>query len=97
MNLSLRALASTVVLTGGLCLTATGTAQAISGSFTCPIVSYNPVGTVHGSVCTGGPGNATSGTVTNSNTQARHRCDRLDVDPFGSFFYQVRGTQCTPI
>jgi hypothetical protein len=97
MSLSLRALASTVVLSGALCLTATGTAQAVSGSFTCPLTGYNPVnGSVSTSICQGGPADATSGTITNSTTQARYRCARLYVTQFGSFFYGVSGLQCTP-
>lgn len=86
------------MLTGALCLTATGSAQAISGSFTCGLTSYNPAnGTVTTTPCWGGPGNATSGTITDDTTQARYECGRLDVTPFGSFLYQVRGYQCTPV
>jgi hypothetical protein len=98
MSLSLRAIASTVVLSGALCLTATGTAHAISGSFTCAFATYNSANaTVSTTPCMGGPGDATSGTITSNLTQARFRCDRLNVTPFGSYLYLVDGFQCVPL
>lgn len=98
MSLSFRALASTVVLSGALCLTATGTAQANSGSFTCAFASYDSISArVSTSFCQGGPGDATSGTITSNFTQARYWCDRLDVISWGSIFSEVRGSQCTPL
>jgi hypothetical protein len=97
MKLSFRAMASTVVLSGALCLTATGTAQAINGNFTCAYTSYKPsAGSVSTSICWGGPGDATSGTLTDDNTQARYQCGGLLVTPFGSFYYRIVGSQCTP-
>jgi hypothetical protein len=97
MSLSLRALASTALLTGALCMTATGTAQAISGSFTCPYTSYNPAtGSVTTTLCQGGPASATSGTITNTGTGARYQCDYLHATAVGSFFYMLTASQCTP-
>jgi hypothetical protein len=98
MTIPLRALAGTVVLTGALCLTATGTAQAVPGSFTCPSTSFHPaVGGLDTLGCLGGPYNADSGTVTNTTTQVRYRCGHLDVLPLGSFLYQVHGSLCTQL
>src|SRR4051794_21955834 len=62
MNRSLGALASVLVLSGALCLATTGTAQAISGNFSCGLTTYNPAtGAVGPAFCGGGPVNATSG------------------------------------
>jgi hypothetical protein len=89
---------SAVSLSGALCLTATGTAQAVSGDFTCGLTSYNPsTGTVTTTICWGGPANATSGTITDNTTNARYRCATLLVQPFGSFFYLVDGLRCTQL
>ena len=100
MSISLRALAGTVLLTGALSLTTEGTGHAVSGSFNCGITSYNPgSGTVFGPLCTGGPNNATSGTIRNTSTiaPALYACDRLSVTTMGSFFVSVNGSRCVPI
>jgi hypothetical protein len=100
MSISLRALAGTVVLTGALSLTTTGTAHAISGSFTCGIASFNAVtGLVTGPLCTGGPVTATSGFITSTSAIApgHYRCDRLSATPMGSFFVSVNGSACVSI
>jgi hypothetical protein len=98
MRPSLRALAGTIVLSGALCVTATGTAQATSGTFACPHTNYNPATTTVSTIlCTGGPANATSGTITDQTTQAFYDCGYLSVTPFGSFFSLVTGTRCTPL
>lgn len=95
MNRLLSTLAGAALVSGALCLTNVGTAQAISGNFACGFASLNPNNqTVSTTLCTGGPANATSGTITSNFDHARFSCARLTAEPFGSFFFMVFGQQC---
>lgn len=95
MNRFLSTLAGAALVSGALCLANTGTAQATSGDFACGLASFNPANqTVSTTLCTGGPANATSGTITDNHSHARFSCAKLTVEPFGSFVFMVRGQQC---
>lgn len=92
------ALVSAAALSGTLCLIGTGTAQAISGNFSCGAVLYNATAkTIFSATCTGGPLTATSGWATDVSKNITYRCTTLKVRPFTDFFSFVDGKGCNPV